>query len=95
MNTDSPVVPQEELPYQVAMAIRLGLPEDVALKGVTINPARMLKLEKRLGSLEPGKDADIGVWTGDPFDPRLPHAGGHHRRRRRLRRGEGRDQVLT
>ena len=33
-------------------------------------PARMLKLEKRLGSLEPGKDADICVWTGDPFDPR-------------------------
>ena len=70
VNTDSPVVPQEELPYQVAMAIRLGLPEDVALKGVTINAARMLKLEKRLGSLEPGKDADIGIWTGDPFDPR-------------------------
>jgi imidazolonepropionase-like amidohydrolase len=70
VNTDSPVVPQEELPYQVAMAIRLGLPEDVALKGVTINAARMLKLEKRLGSLEAGKDADICLWTGDPFDPR-------------------------
>jgi imidazolonepropionase-like amidohydrolase len=70
VNTDSPVIPQEELPYQVAMAVRLGLPEDVALKAVTINPARMLKLEKRLGSLEPGKDADLGIWTGDPFDPR-------------------------
>jgi imidazolonepropionase-like amidohydrolase len=70
VNTDAPVVPQEELPYQVSMAIRLGLPEDVALKAVTINAARMLKLEKRLGSLEPGKDADVCVWTGDPFDPR-------------------------
>ncbi len=70
VNTDAPVVPQEELPYQVSMAIRLGLPEDVALKSVTINPARMLKLEKRIGSLEPGKDADVCVWTGDPFDPR-------------------------
>jgi imidazolonepropionase-like amidohydrolase len=70
VNTDAPVVPQEELPYQVAMAIRLGLPEDVALKSVTINAARMLKLENRLGSLEPGKDADVCVWTGDPFDPR-------------------------
>jgi imidazolonepropionase-like amidohydrolase len=70
VNTDSPVIPQEELPYQVAMAVRLGLPEDVALKSVTINAARMLKLEKRLGSLEPGKDADVAIWTGDPFDPR-------------------------
>jgi imidazolonepropionase-like amidohydrolase len=70
VNTDSPVIPQEDLPYQVAMAIRLGLPEDVALKAVTINAARMLKLEHRLGSLEPGKDADVCVWTGDPFDPR-------------------------
>lgn len=70
VNTDSPVIPQEELPYQVAMAIRLGLPEDVALKAVTINAARMIKLDKRLGSLEPGKDADVAIWTGDPFDPR-------------------------
>jgi imidazolonepropionase-like amidohydrolase len=70
INTDAPVVPEEELPYQGSMAIRLGLPEDVALKGLTINAARILKLEKRLGSLEPGKDADICVWTGDPFDPR-------------------------
>ncbi|HYC79392.1 MAG TPA: amidohydrolase family protein [Planctomycetota bacterium] len=70
VNTDAPVVPQEELPYQVAMAVRLGLPEDVALKTITINAARMLKLEKRLGSLEVGKDADVAVWTGDPFDPR-------------------------
>jgi imidazolonepropionase-like amidohydrolase len=71
-NTDAApgTVPQEELAYQGAMAIRLGLPEDVALKGITINAARMLKLERRLGSLEPGKDADVCVWTGDPFDPR-------------------------
>lgn len=70
LNTDAPVIPQEELPFQGTMAIRLGLPEDVALRALTINPARMIKLEKRLGSLEPGKDADVAIWTGDPFDPR-------------------------
>jgi imidazolonepropionase-like amidohydrolase len=70
VNTDSPVVPQEELSFQAAMAIRHGLPEGVALKGLTINAARFLCLEKRLGSLETGKDADLAIWTGDPFDPR-------------------------
>lgn len=70
VNTDSPVVPQEELPFQAAMAIRHGLPEGVALKGLTINAAKMLQVEKRIGSLEPGKDADLVLWSGDPFDPR-------------------------
>ncbi len=70
INTDAPVIPQEELPLQGTMAIRYGLPEDVALRALTINPARMIKLEKRLGSLEPGKDADIAIWTGFPLDPR-------------------------
>ncbi|MSR74601.1 MAG: hypothetical protein EXS14_03905 [Planctomycetes bacterium] len=70
VNTDSPVVPQEELPFQAAMAIRHGLPEGVALKGLTINAAKMLQIDKRVGSLEAGKDADIVLWSGDPFDPR-------------------------
>ena len=70
VNTDAPVVPAEELIHQAAMAVRLGLKEDVALAGITIHAARALGMEKRLGSLEAGKDADIVIWTGDPLDPR-------------------------
>lgn len=70
VNTDSPVVAQEQLPLQAAMAVRLGLPHQVALRGVTINPARFAGIDHRVGSLEVGKDADLGVWSGDPLDPR-------------------------
>jgi len=70
INTDSPGVPQEELFYQGTWCIRMGLPERAALRGLTINAAKMLMIEDRVGTLEPGKDADICVWTGDPFDPR-------------------------
>jgi imidazolonepropionase-like amidohydrolase len=70
VNTDSPVVPQEELFFQATMAVRYGLPEDVALRGLTIEAAKALMIDKRVGSLEPGKDADIVVTTGSILDPR-------------------------
>jgi imidazolonepropionase-like amidohydrolase len=70
INTDSPVVPEEELIFQASMCARLGLPEEMALRGVTIEPARAIKIADRLGSLEPGKDADIVLWTGNPLDVR-------------------------
>jgi imidazolonepropionase-like amidohydrolase len=38
------------------------------LKCITINPAEILGLDNRLGSLDPGKDADIVIWSGHPFD---------------------------
>ncbi len=70
-NTDSPVVPQQELPYQATMGVRYGYPDTRnALRGLTILAARIMKVEERLGSLEPGKDADVVIWTGDPIDPR-------------------------
>ncbi len=50
-----------------AIAIRGGLSEDAALKALTINPASMMHLDKRLGSLEKGKDADFVVLSGNPF----------------------------
>ena len=68
-NTDAPIVPLEELPLQAAMASRLGLPPEVAIRGITINNARLLGVEKRMGSIEKGKDADLVFWTGDPLDP--------------------------
>jgi len=70
VNTDAPVVPQEELVYQASCAVRMGLPEDVALRGLCLNGARMLKVDQRVGSLVAGKDADIVLWTGNPLDPR-------------------------
>lgn len=70
LNTDAPVVPQEELFYQGSMACWFGWTPYEALAGVTRIPAMSLKLEHRLGSIEQGKDADFGIWSGDPIDPR-------------------------
>jgi imidazolonepropionase-like amidohydrolase len=70
INTDSPVVAQEQLTVQVAVSVRLGLPDEIGLRAVTINPARIGGIDHKVGSLEVGKDADLGIWSGDPFDPR-------------------------
>jgi imidazolonepropionase-like amidohydrolase len=70
LNTDAPVVPEEELPLQVAMAVRYGLPREHALASVTSIPARQIGMADRLGSLEAGKDADFSCFPGDPFDMR-------------------------
>jgi imidazolonepropionase-like amidohydrolase len=56
------------LTYQAAQCVRNGVPRDEALKAITLNPAKMLGLDKRLGSLEPGKDADLVIFSGDPLD---------------------------
>jgi len=71
-NTDSPVIPQEELPLQAAVAVKHGFPDDSmqAVRGLTIVPAVTIGMGDRLGSLEPGKDADIVIITGHPADPR-------------------------
>lgn len=70
VNTDSPVVAQEQLQLQAAMGVRMGWPHEWALRGLTINNARFFGIDHRVGSLEVGKDADIGIWSGDPIDPR-------------------------
>lgn len=71
-NTDAPVVPQEELFLQASMGVRYGLENGSmeAVRGVTIVPARVAGIADRVGSLEPGKDADLVVIGGDPTDPR-------------------------
>ncbi|MCC9173396.1 amidohydrolase [Arthrobacter sp. zg-Y179] len=66
--TDHPVVPINFLIYQAALAVKEGLDPDEALRAVTINPARVLGLADRLGSLEPGKNADLVLWSGNPLD---------------------------
>jgi imidazolonepropionase-like amidohydrolase len=56
---------------EAAKAVKFGgTPEIEALKFVTINPAKQLGIDKRVGSLEPGKDADFVVWSGSPLDSR-------------------------
>ena len=47
-----------------------GLPYSEALKAITINPAKLLGLEKQIGSIEIGKDADLVLFNGDPFEYR-------------------------
>ena len=70
VNTDAPVIPQEELFFQASMAVRYGWNEEDALRGVTIEPAKALMIDDRVGSLEVGKDADIVITTGSIIDPR-------------------------
>jgi imidazolonepropionase-like amidohydrolase len=70
VNTDAPVVPEEELFFQATMAVRFGWTEEAALRGLTIEPAKALMVDKRVGSLEVGKDADILITTGAIIDPR-------------------------
>ena len=66
--TDHPVVPVHLLIVQAALAVREGLDRDTALRAVTITPARIMRVADRIGSLVPGKDADVAIWSGDPFD---------------------------
>jgi imidazolonepropionase-like amidohydrolase len=66
--TDHPVVPVHLLIVQAALAVKEGLDADTALRAVTINPARILGVADRLGSLVRGKDADLVIWSGDPLD---------------------------
>lgn len=68
--TDHPVVPIDFLIHQAALAVREGMDPVEALRAVTINPAEVLGVADRVGSLEPGKDADLVLWTGDPLDTR-------------------------
>jgi imidazolonepropionase-like amidohydrolase len=68
ITTDHPVVPIHFLAYQAGLAVKHGLDRDTALQALTINPARIVGIDDRLGSIEPGKDADLVVWSGDPLD---------------------------
>lgn len=68
ITTDHPVVPIDFLVYQAALAVKEGLDHDEALRALTINPAQMMGLDHRIGSLAPGRDADVVLWDGDPLD---------------------------
>ncbi|MCW6074617.1 amidohydrolase [Clostridium sporogenes] len=68
MITDHPVVPIEFLPMSAALAVKNGLKEEDALKAITINPAKILGIDDRVGTLEEGKEADICIYNGNPLN---------------------------
>ena len=66
--TDNSVIPQQYLPLCAGMAVKAGMDEFDALKAITINPAEHIGVADRVGSLEVGKDADVVVTAGCPFE---------------------------
>jgi imidazolonepropionase-like amidohydrolase len=72
LHSDAPIS-GEHLPLDAALAIAAGhragvdIPEERAIEWLTINPARSLHLDTQIGSLEVGKNADVVLWSGDPF----------------------------
>jgi len=68
--TDHPVIPLQYISLCAALAAREGMDEEEALRSITINPARAINVDHRVGSIEIGKDADIIIYNGHPFDLR-------------------------
>lgn len=66
--TDSSVIPQQYLPLCAGMAIKAGMDPFDALKAITLNPAEHIGVADRVGSLEVGKDADVVITNGSPFE---------------------------
>ncbi len=66
--TDHPVIPIQYLSLCCSLAEKAGMKREDAMKAVTVYPAEILGISHRVGSLEKGKDADIVLWTGHPFD---------------------------
>jgi imidazolonepropionase-like amidohydrolase len=69
MHTDAPVIGQKWLRLCAALAMRYGIPEEEALKMVTLNAAEIARVADRVGSLAAGKDADLVVFDGPWYEP--------------------------
>jgi len=68
-NSDSDELARR-LNTEAAKAIKYGgMPPEEAIRTVTLNPAKSLRIDGRVGSLEPGKDADFAIWSGSPLSP--------------------------
>ena len=70
IHTDDFVTPSRLFLRSAALAVRGGMSEEAALRALTLEPARMMRLEDRIGSIEVGKDADLVVLSGPPFSVR-------------------------
>ncbi|MBO5365310.1 MAG: amidohydrolase family protein [Peptococcaceae bacterium] len=66
--TDSPVIPLQYLPMCAGLAVKSGMDPFEALKAITINPAKHIGIEDRVGSIQEGKDADLVITNGSPFE---------------------------
>lgn len=66
--TDSPVIPQKYLPMCAGLAVKAGMDPFAALQAITLHPAEHIGVADRVGSLEAGKDADIVITDGNPFE---------------------------
>ena len=71
--TDAPVIPQHYLSMCAGQAVQAGLPMAEGWKAITCNPAESIGIADRVGSLEPGKDGDVVIWSADP----LVNVGAH------------------
>ena len=60
------------LPYEAAISVAWGLPRDKALRAITIDTAEILGVADQVGSIEPGKVANLVIWQGDPLELRTP-----------------------
>lgn len=67
ITTDHPVSQIQYLPLCAALAAKEGLDEDTAMRAITINAARICRVDARLGSLKVGKDADLTIYDGSPL----------------------------
>ena len=65
--TDAPVIPLQYLPMCAGLAVNSGLDKEEGWRAITINPATATGIGDRVGSLEPGKDGDVVIWTADPL----------------------------
>ena len=65
--TDAPVIPLYYLPLCAGLAVKAGMKEESAWRAITINPAHVVGIDSRVGSLEAGKDADIAIFEGNPL----------------------------
>ena len=65
--TDAPVIPLYYLPLCAGLAVKAGMKEESAWRAITINPAHVVGIADRVGSLEVGKDADIAIFEGNPL----------------------------
>ena len=65
--TDAGVIQIQYLPMVAGMAMKSGLPEETAWHAITVNPAKLVGIGDRVGSLEVGKDGDVVIWQADPL----------------------------